>query len=284
MRDAGVGMRDEDVSMSAGEVSIDDADRLYEKMLGLAIATEKEASDALKINDRHTLSTDPLRDIKHCAGDRRLEAIRFTLNNLGYTRSQFQKLFHTHFIQACLPIIYGDDWATHAERVMKEFGLERISPEVLVQTPRRFGKTVSVAMFVLAMLLNVPGIRICIFSTGKRASGGLMLEIMDRLREIPDGNSRILKQNQEQLFISTVPRGEGVKANSETAKKQINDSNVSRLYCFPASVAGKLTHTFRHPELRRRHVCHVCACVQEVSYQKKHTGRQREREGGGRVL
>lgn len=151
MRDAGVGMRDEDVSMMAGDVSLDDADQLYEKMLQLAITSEKEASDALKINDRHTLTTDPLRDIKHCAGDKRLEAIRYTLNNLGYTRSQFQKLFHTHFIQACLPIIYGTDWATHAERVMKEFGLERISPEVLVQTPRRFGKTVSVAMFVLAV-------------------------------------------------------------------------------------------------------------------------------------
>lgn len=151
MRDAGVGMRDEDVSMTAGDVSLDDADQLYEKMLQLAITSEKEASDALKINDRHTLTTDPLRDIKHCAGDKRLEAIRYTLNNLGYTRSQFQKLFHTHFIQACLPIIYGTDWATHAERVMKEFGLERISPEVLVQTPRRFGKTVSVAMFVLAV-------------------------------------------------------------------------------------------------------------------------------------
>lgn len=49
------------------------------------------------------------------------------------------------------------------------------------------------------MLLNVPGIKICIFSTGKRASGGLMLEIMDRLREIPGGSSRILKQNQEQV-------------------------------------------------------------------------------------
>jgi hypothetical protein len=53
-------------------------------------------------------------------------------------------------------------------------------------------------MFVLSILLNVPGVKICIFSTGKRASSNLMTEILDRLRHIEGGTERILKSNQEQ--------------------------------------------------------------------------------------
>jgi hypothetical protein len=147
MREASVGLED---TASDGVVGVDEADALYERMLGLSIATEEEAANALKINDRHTLSTDPMRESRHCAGDRRLEAIIYTLNNLGYVRSEFQKKLHLHFLQASLPVIYGDDWATHAERVLAEFGLDKISAEVMALAPRRHGKTMSVAMFVLS--------------------------------------------------------------------------------------------------------------------------------------
>jgi hypothetical protein len=53
-------------------------------------------------------------------------------------------------------------------------------------------------MFVLALLLTVPGLRICLFSTGKRASSGLLLEISDLLNKIPGGRERVAKMNQEQ--------------------------------------------------------------------------------------
>jgi hypothetical protein len=67
---------------------------------------------------------------------------------------------------------------------MKEFGITRIRFEVMILTPRRFGKTVSVAMFVLSMMLCLPGVRVCVFSTGKRASSGLMQEIKVSCRDV----------------------------------------------------------------------------------------------------
>jgi hypothetical protein len=71
----------------------------------------------------------------------------------------------------------------------------------------RFGKSVSVAMYVLALLLHVPGIRVCIFSTGKRASGKLVGEIMERIKNIPGATKRVIKQNQEQVsFTNTSSR------------------------------------------------------------------------------
>lgn len=47
--------------------------------------------------------------------------------------------------------IYGSDWEYNADRVMRELGIDRIRYEVMIQTPRRFGKTVSVSMYVLAV-------------------------------------------------------------------------------------------------------------------------------------
>lgn len=140
-------------------------------------------------------------------------------------------MFHNAFICACLPIvswretktwfcvatslltdvvcvllhhdqIFGDDWSNCSERVMRQLGITRIKPECLIMTPRRFGKTVSVAMFVCAMLLSCPGIKICIFSTGKRASSNLMQEIMDRLSFIEGGRERVVKHNQEQVSFT----------------------------------------------------------------------------------
>ena len=49
---------------------------------------------------------------------------------------------------------------------------------------------------VLALLINVPGIRVSIFSTGKRASGSLLQIVLDFLQKVPGGRDRILKTNQ----------------------------------------------------------------------------------------
>jgi hypothetical protein len=93
-------------------------------------------------------------------------------------------------------------------------------------------------MYVLAILLACPGVKICVFSTGKRASGGLTVEIMDRIRFLPDASKRVIKQNQEQLWLSATALAEGEGVNGSRAKSMQNDADISRLYSFPASVAG----------------------------------------------
>jgi hypothetical protein len=94
----------------------------------------QDERDKLALGMRDVLSADLCRDTRRGMGDQRLEAIRKCLNEMGYTRSQFQRLFHDKFTQACLPIIYGEEWPICCERVMKELGIDRIRPEVLVQT------------------------------------------------------------------------------------------------------------------------------------------------------
>lgn len=183
------------------ELDDDEAyDLMCREIRNLTIKDIQTADEQQRIHTRAHLSCDLLRDQRMSRGDQLLDAIRKTLNNLGYTRSQFQQLFHEHFMMAILPLLYGIEWSANCERVFREFGIDRIRPEVLVQTPRRFGKTMSIALFCTAVLLNVPDLRICIFSTGKRASGSLMAEIVAMLTKSGFAN-RIVKQNQEQVRL-----------------------------------------------------------------------------------
>ena len=69
-------------------------------------------------------------------------------------------------------------------------------------TPRRFGKTMSVGMFVAAYLYAVENAEICIFSTGRRASQKLLELIKSLIEKLPNGRDRIQKFNQEILNLS----------------------------------------------------------------------------------
>ena len=120
------------------------------------------------------------------------------------------------------------------------------------------GKTWSVALFVLSLLINVPGIRVCVFSTGKRASGGLMQIIVDFLARIKGGTDRIMRRNQEELFIGP-PCGEEGKGKGRF--KTANEGNTSKLFSFPSSVSGKIKnkhiHTHAHTHTHTRTYLHM---------------------------
>jgi hypothetical protein len=89
-------------------------------------------------------------------GDMRVKKVMQTLDMFeGYIRSPSQKDFHLQFLYACLPHIYGTvDFENHRERILKEHNLEDLDYEILVCTPRRWGKTVSVSMWCAALLYH----------------------------------------------------------------------------------------------------------------------------------
>ena len=71
---------------------------------------------------------------------------------------------------------------------------------VLCMTPRRFGKTTAVSMFVGAYALSVSKSTQCIFSTGKRASDKLLELVQTLLKLIPGVEGR-MKRRGEVLTI-----------------------------------------------------------------------------------
>lgn len=216
---------------------------------------KKEAQEASERKSRNIRSrAEVLRDTgwatQECQGDKRVRDIQEMLQKgFGYTRSEHQVMFHQFFLQACLPKIYGEEWPDHSQRVLEQFELKKIDSEVMIITARRWGKSMSVAMFVLALMLCVPGIQICIFSTGSRASGSLYDIMMSMLSRMPDAFARIVRNTKEHLFIASQTLPKSATTHSAAAKKLCAAKDTSKLYAFPDTVKGN-THTHSRP-LRR---------------------------------
>lgn len=148
-------------------------------------------------------------------GTERLAALRDVLEN-GYTwtRSNTQRRFHESFLNACVRFLYSQDTVPPDYRtIMDDNGWEDIRQQCLCMTPRRFGKTVAVGMFVGALALVVPGCEQAIFSTGRRASNKLLELVAQLVSQVPGGADRIVKSNQETVWISH-PNGSVAKINS----------------------------------------------------------------------
>ncbi len=97
---------------------------------------EKQELAARQVRDRDEVFLDPQPNTAN-EGDLRLNKLQWWLNNLGVQRSPDQALFHKHFIEACLPKIYGASWNESSIRVMNMMGIKRIRAEVTAITPRR---------------------------------------------------------------------------------------------------------------------------------------------------
>lgn len=199
---------------------------------------EKKEASSQVLRTRDEVYMDPMQG-KACNGDLRLKKLQWWLNNLGVQRSPDQVLFHKAFTNATLPKIFGEkEWNENSVRVMHDLGIKEIRFEVTAITPRRWGKTWSVAMFVLSLMLAVPGIRICVFSTGKRASTSLMEIICQFMGNVPELAGRKVKENQEELYIADAALDQGSSSNSTAAKQQRQSSHTSKLFCYPCSVTG----------------------------------------------
>lgn len=132
--------RMEDEDQPAEEKKDADADTCEALFARMRLVAEAERADAVmrtRIYTRGHLATDKLVGADIRQGDVKLAKIRQCLTEMGYTRSQFQELFHNKFTQAVLPQIYGQEWPECSERVLEEFGIKKISYEVLIQTSVR---------------------------------------------------------------------------------------------------------------------------------------------------
>ena len=116
------------------------------------------------------------------------------LDRRGWERSYHQRYFHDHFIRACARVFWKvcvftrcsklqsdvladvthnqvepeGSFAKDHQRILELNGWDTLDQEVLISTPRRFGKTISVSMFAAAMIFSVPNLECSIYSTCKR--------------------------------------------------------------------------------------------------------------------
>ncbi|KAK3234670.1 hypothetical protein CYMTET_55220 [Cymbomonas tetramitiformis] len=215
--------------------SYDPLSRLIYKEIAETSATEKRTRTTTIGNKRRHPAAMQSKlqafiDNKRCSdlvrsvpGDEYIRKLKVCLDQFGLERTASQKMFHKAFLGATLAHVYGtNDFERHRTRILKENDMQDPSFEVLIVTPRRWGKTTSVAIFVAALLMSVADMWVSVFSTGQRASSSLLEQVYKLICYLPDGSSRILRRNQEQIYV-----------------KGIDSSDVRRLYSYPSSVQGE---------------------------------------------
>lgn len=196
----------------------------------------EEAQQRRRVVHNVVALMNPLRNSRQTAGDRRLAAVHRMLDTLGVARERMQRYLHNEYIEACLPLIYGDEWSAVSLRVLQEHGLTKIEPNKAAVAARRTGKTWSISMFVVAMLFNIPGQKICVFSTGSRASTSLLKICQTFISRLSSyQRDRIVQQTTTCIKVAEKPPP---KNNDYARKAACAAFTTSTLEVYPDSVKG----------------------------------------------
>lgn len=155
-----------------------------------------------------------------------------------FPRTPDQKLFHKDFLNAYIPLIYQKEWKHSSLRILQRLGIScSIKQEKLVITPRRWGKTFAIAQFVASVACAVPGIVICIFSNGSRASINLLNCIYDRINDLKQ-NQRIIKLNTTDIYMSSEIKPAKFSFKSQYCLDRCKHPETTRIRALPGVVDG----------------------------------------------
>jgi hypothetical protein len=98
------------------------------------------------------------------------------------------------------------------KRILEINGWDVLNQEVLISTPRRFGKTISISMFVAALVFSCPAVECSIYSTCKRISQKLLRNVCKFLElihfELKIKDFKVIRKNQEEVNLNG-PEGMG---------------------------------------------------------------------------
>jgi hypothetical protein len=164
------------------------------------------------------------------AGDRRFAGVRRTwsefrdVSNELIEPSDTQGVFLMAFLNACTQAIYGRDYEAAAERILKQNGWTEFSQEVFVIAARADGKTFAVAMFMAAVLINCPGIRMAVFGHSQRGSDYVLALVGEMIRSHPEGRRMIVRIATEKIEL----RGPEGELDKRIALALPNNENTTR--------------------------------------------------------
>ena len=138
------------------------------------------------------------------------------LDGRGWQRSFHQRLFHDNFIRCCARVFFKTEppgaFARAHQSVLDLNGWDNLSQEVLISTPRRFGKTISVSMFAAAVLFSASSVELSIYSTCKRISQKLLRNVQKFLALAFEATGmapyKEIRSNMEELVLQG-PDGTG---------------------------------------------------------------------------
>lgn len=137
------------------------------------------------------------------SGTAQLAEMMRLLDCFGLQRSRVQKQLHNGMTGSVLQRMFCNDSDADMRLGMFTHQLKSCRQQFMAITPRRFGKTTAVAMFVAAFAMACSGSVTAIFSTGRRASNLLLQQIKSMLIAAPGGEERIVASNVETITLDS---------------------------------------------------------------------------------
>lgn len=171
-------------------------------------------------------------------GFKRMQMCRAALEAIdkgGWDRSFHQRQFHDNFLRACTRVFWKTEplgeFARCHQKVLEDNAWDTLAQEILVSTPRRFGKTISVSMFAAAMIFSAPNVEVSIYSTCKRISQKLLrniakfLDIIYRIMQIHP--YKIIRANMEEIALLGPESSNDLRVvNSYPSKVTLTSTNI----------------------------------------------------------
>lgn len=183
--------------------------RIEELALKSTLEVAQQVAENANIVDDNALGA--ARPSDHYNGERRLRTLHDLLKMIddsGFERSPQQVDFHRAFEQATLRVLFREDWAFSRPAILAKLGIEDGASEVMISTPRRFGKTFSVAMFCAAFCLAAKA-EVVIFSPARRASRKILERIVEFVQRLGFGDKTI-EYNQENFRLQNLDGSESL--------------------------------------------------------------------------
>jgi hypothetical protein len=206
---------------------VDTAAEFHEPARAWWARQAQEAADrARTVPDRYAQVLARLREAERAPGDALVERVRDLFHQgMGVRWDENQVRVFDAFLGSCLPLVYGETWATEKARVLRAWGLDREIMYSLVNMARRNGKTYVTSGTAAALLLCVPNIKIAVFSTCKRTSQMMLEAILDRLEQAFNLGTHVDRQD----YVVTCK-------NKETVAFVGPDGTPRHLGSYPGSV------------------------------------------------
>ena len=131
------------------------------------------------------------------------------MDRRGWDRSYFQRKFHESFMQATARSFWKNDgdgqFARDHQAILQMNGWDDLAQEVLISTPRRFGKTISVSMFAAALMFSAASVELSIYSTCKRISQKLLRNVRKFINIVFEDLGmqpfKVIRENQEEVVL-----------------------------------------------------------------------------------
>lgn len=127
--------------------------------------------------------------------------------------SDLQTIMQNSMLRSLVPILYKTDFKTHKALIFKRLGLSMANArsKVAISCPRRFGKSVGVAMIVALALCHMEGVKVMVISTGDRIAKAFVKLVYANMPRIPGASpaTRVTEKGMR-VEIESVVDGAGV--------------------------------------------------------------------------